>query len=215
MRPLALLCALLFALPVQAGPPLLCHTFDTGGAPSLEWGGTGWNQPLADYQLDALVEQTESLLADDTPVIARMETLRRAAIYASRRGDTALALADRLKARIEAATTAEARALALFDSGYLLETLQEVLRIQHYDMPGIRGADTAALEALLREREDGSRAIDQALALQASDPALRFAAALVAKADRRQTDHARHAAAARTQARSDALLALNLPLLAP
>lgn len=77
--------ALVVALPAAsaAGPPLLCFPFHTGGAPSLPWDeGDGWNRPLATYPIDRLVPDTIRLLTPDAPVIARMETLRRATIYA-------------------------------------------------------------------------------------------------------------------------------------
>ncbi|AKC86223.1 hypothetical protein [Pseudoxanthomonas suwonensis] len=206
--------ALLLAMPAWAGPPLLCDPFDTAGAPSLAWGGDRWNQPLADYDLDRLATRTEALLAADTPVIARMETLRRAAIYASRDGRIARQLASRLDARIAAAGSGDAKALALFDSGYFLETLQEVVRLQSYDMPGVGPVDTAALRALLAQ-EDGSARIDRALALRPDDPSMRFAAALVARADQRAGAGAAHAQRARAGAEGDRLLALNIGLISP
>ena len=131
------LSALLFPASVLAGPPLLCHPLDTAGAPTLAWGGDGWNQARADYDLAGLGDRTEALLTPATPIIARMETLRRAAIYASRDGVVLRDLAARLETRLKTANDVEARALALFDTGYLLETLQEIDRLQDYDMPGI------------------------------------------------------------------------------
>ena len=72
------------AAPALAGPPLLCHPFDIGTAQSLPWDGTkGWFQGRADYRLEQLVPDTEAILQPGTPVLVRMETLRRAAIYAS------------------------------------------------------------------------------------------------------------------------------------
>lgn len=206
--------ALLFATPAWAGPPLLCDPFDTAGAPSLAWGGKGWNQPLADYNLGALARRTEALLTPDTPVIARMETLRRAAIYASRDGKAVRDLAGRLDARIAAAGGDDAKALALFDSGYFLETVQEIVRLQGYDMPGIGRVDAPALRALLG-REDGSVRIDQALALRPDDPSMRFAAALVARADQREADSLAHARLARTGTDGDRLLARNVGMISP
>ena len=203
------LSVLLLAVPAFAGPPLLCHPFDTAGAPSLAWGGKGWNQARADYDLDALVARTEVLLGADAPVIARMETLRRAAIYASREGRVASALADRLEARVGAATDRDARARAAFDSGFYREALQEIVRLQGYDMPGIGRVDAAALRALLAEG-DGNARIDEALALRPRDPALRFAAALVAGADQRRDEIATHARLARAGAADDRLLAANI-----
>lgn len=199
---------LTLSAPAHAGPPLLCEPFDTGGAPSLPW-GNGWNQPAAHYGLDRLVEDTQRLLAPDTPIIARMETLRRAAIYASRDGVLLRELAARLEARIPAAAGRHARALALFDAGYFRETLQEVLRLQGYDMPGIGRVDARALRAQLAG-DDGSALITQALALRPRDASLQFAAARVARADERGADAARHTRLARDGAGGDPLLALNV-----
>ncbi|MFT3763175.1 MAG: hypothetical protein QM761_11360 [Pseudoxanthomonas sp.] len=200
--------ALLLAAPAFAGPPLLCHPFRTDGAPSLPWGGDGWNQARADYDLDRLIADVDALLAPDTPVIARMETLRRAAIYASRDGAVLRGLAARLEARI-AAAAADNRALALFDAGYFRETLQDILRLQGYDMPAIGKVDAPALRALLAGG-DGNARIEQALALRPQDPSLRFAAALVATADDRSADAAAHARIARAGTGQDRLLALNI-----
>jgi hypothetical protein len=204
-----LLTAFLFATPTFAGPPLLCDPFDTAGAPSLDWGDGGWNDALRDYDLEQLVAHTEALLTPDTPVIARMETLRRAAIYASRRGVIARQLDAALDARIATASTDDAKALALLDAGYFLETVQEISRLQGYDMPGIGRVDAEALRELLA-RPDGSERIDAALALRPDDAALHFAAALVASADQRGNDRTDHARQARAFASRDRLLALNL-----
>ena len=89
----ALALALTVATPALAGPPLLCHPFDIGAAKSLPWDGkAGWSQGRADYPLKQLVADTEAILQPGTPVIVRMETLRRAAIYASQDPTVASAL---------------------------------------------------------------------------------------------------------------------------
>ncbi len=207
------LSALLLAAPAFAGPPLLCHPFDTGGAPSLDWGGKGWNQARADYPLDRLVANTEALLTPATPLIARMETLRRAAIYASRDGRVARDLAARLDARLAAASGNDARALAAFDAGYFRETVQDIVRLQGYDMPGVGKVDAPALRRLLAGG-DGSALIDEALALRPRDASLRFAAALVAAADQRKDDHATHVRLAQAGAAEDRLLAMNIAQIA-
>ena len=84
-----------------AGPPLLCHPFDIGSAASLPWNGTSsWFDGKPDYRLSGLVSDTEALLVPSTPVVVRMETLRRAAIYASRDPQVASALLERLAANL-------------------------------------------------------------------------------------------------------------------
>ena len=206
---IALLVATLAVAPAAlAGPPLLCDPFDTAGAASLPW-GDGWNRADSRYDRRGLVEDTRALLTPQVPVIARMETLRRAAIYASENGAQLRRMAAALEARVAAATEPRSRALALFDAGYFAETVQDIARLQGYDMPGIGNVDAAALDAVLA-RGEGSRRIAAALRLQPGDASMRFAAALVAKADERQADRLVHARAARAGARGDRLLALNL-----
>src|SRR4026208_1903074 len=77
------IASLTIAAPALAGPPLLCHPFDIGNAKSLPWlGEKSWDEGQPGYKLDRLVADTEALLTPSTPVIVRMETLRRAALYA-------------------------------------------------------------------------------------------------------------------------------------
>jgi hypothetical protein len=76
---------LLLALvrPAPAGPVLICKNYEIGAAKSLPWGGSDWRSVKPDYDINRLVEDTLALLTPDTPVIVRMETLRRAVIYAA------------------------------------------------------------------------------------------------------------------------------------
>jgi hypothetical protein len=80
---LLLVGALAITTPALAGPPLLCHPFDVGTARSLPWDGTKWWRGRTDYKLTNLLADTEALLTPSTPIIVRMETLRRAVLYAS------------------------------------------------------------------------------------------------------------------------------------
>lgn len=208
LRAALLAAALLFSSAAVAGPPLLCHPFDTGGAASLPW-GKGWNAPDRQYDTARLGTDTLRLLDAGTPVIARMETLRRAAIYASANGANLRALASALDARIAGAKTPQAKSLALFDAGYFSETLQDIERLQGYDMPGIGKVDVAALRSVLA-KGDGSLRIAEALTLRGNDASMRFAAALVSAADERKADYNTHARVARAGAEGDRLLARNI-----
>ena len=208
LRSLLLAAVLLVPATSIAGPPLLCHPFDTGGAASLPW-GDGWNRIDRGYDTTRLGADTQRLLAIDTPVIARMETLRRAAIYASASGTALRDLEGWLQARVASAKTPRDRAMALFDAGYFAETLQDIARLQRYDMPGIGKVDMAAIRAILA-KGDGSVRIAQALRLRGDDAAMRFGAALVSAADQRKGDYDLHARLARAGAGTDRLLARNL-----
>ena len=96
------IASLAIAVPALAGPPLLCHPFDIGSAKSLPWSDKSWSEGSPDYKLDRLVADTEGLLTPSTPVIVRIETLRRAALYASTDATVASQLIKRLITRAEA-----------------------------------------------------------------------------------------------------------------
>src|SRR5215467_2497445 len=88
LRPvLSILTALSLTLtlirPALAGPVLICKSYEIGAAKSLPWGGSDWRSVKPDYDINRLVEDTMALLTPDTPVLVRMETLRRAVIYAA------------------------------------------------------------------------------------------------------------------------------------
>src|SRR5260370_344527 len=76
----AVLC---FANVAQAGPPLICHTIEIGQAKSLPWISHDWNLSGGEnYDTKNLVRETLDILGPDTPVLVRMETLRRPPLYA-------------------------------------------------------------------------------------------------------------------------------------
>src|SRR5262245_41521885 len=120
---LALTTAVFIARPALAGPPLLCFPFDIGTAKSLPIGTGGWHAIDTRYDTSHLIDDTVALLTPQTPVVARMETIRRATLYASKDLRLATALLDRLQQRA-AIPNADA-ALAVFDFGYLVETYKQ------------------------------------------------------------------------------------------
>src|SRR5439155_23923765 len=128
-RLLAASLSVLVLAPVAAtaGPPLVCFPIDIGGAKSLPWGsGHGWNVARADYDRGHLVTDTLALLGPSTPVLVRMETLRRATIYATSDASVARELLTRVEERArEDKATGRAGALALFDTGYLIEVYKQ------------------------------------------------------------------------------------------
>lgn len=181
---------------VFAGPPLICHRLDIGDAKSLPWNGTAWN--LAgneNYDTKNLVHETLTILDGGAPVIVRMETLRRATLYARKDPQAAKELLTKLYQR---ATVGEAAgrsdALAWFDAGYLAAAYRQWF----YNAPN----PAAGI--------DGYSLVAKALALGGhKDPQMEFAAALITLQGP-EPAHQEHARRAIAGAKSDPLLARNL-----
>jgi hypothetical protein len=199
------LAVLLLASPALAGPPFICHPFAIGAAASLPWhGGTSWMGVRADYDLTRLVADTDALLTPSQPTLVRMETLRRAALYAAGGRAVAERLIAMLIARVDAATKAgTGTALALFDAGYLLEAFHEIEQFGHHMEPLAGGQ--RELRGLAYPL-DGRPLVQKAAALRPDDGSIQLAMALIAEAPARH-DHLRKA---RAGAQSDQLLASNL-----
>jgi hypothetical protein len=206
-RPLLLLSlVLLFASSAAAGPPLICHPFEIGTGKSLPWNGAAWTAIDPKYDVSRLVDDTLSTLTADTPVLARMETLRRATVYARTDGAPAAQLLTRLRERLDGKDRGSREyALALFDVGYLTETYKQAAWISanaHEDFWNFKQVDP---------KEDGYSQITHAIAMT-GDPAMEFAAAVVAS-DRRvfgQTAYREHLTRAIAGTPDGSLLARNL-----
>ena len=191
-----------FQQAAQAGLPLICHPLETGGARSLPWGaGRDFNLARADYDLARLADDTLALLTPETPVIARMETLRRATIYAQKDPRIAAELESRLMARaLDAAATGDSGALAWFDAGYLAECYKQapVISEKSPPAPGLNGYAW----------------VSKALALRGNDPDMQFAAALITVYDVSirgpHKNHEGHLQKAVAGAKDGSLLATNL-----
>jgi hypothetical protein len=152
----------LLACSALAGPPMICHSIEIGGAKSLPWAsGPNWDSRLPKYDTTRLVADTLDLLTGETPVIVRMETLRRAAIYASRNPGLTRELAQRL---VERTKQTQPESLAFFDAGYFIEAVHQNAPIAKIDplsgmdgyvlaKKGLPSKDVAAVEyglALIR-----------------------------------------------------------------
>ena len=196
----AVLC---FANVAQAGPPLICHTIEIGQAKSLPWISHNWNLSGAEnYDTKNLVRDTLEILGPDTPVLVRMETLRRATLYARKDPVAAKELLARLHSR---ATSAESSghpdALAWFDAGYLAETYKQWI--------GQSWMRASKDEQNPAAGVDGYTLVKKALALRGSDPQMEFAAALITLSGP-QEEHRQHSLKAIAGAKTDPLLAQNL-----
>lgn len=176
--------------PAEAGPPLVCHPFQTTSAGLLQWGdGPGWNSPDPRYDTARLVDDMLRLLAPDAPVLVRMENMRRAAIYGARDGRAADALLAALVARTTANDGATS-ALVWFDAGYLIETYRQAAHLSRRRPPV----------------QDGYAMVARAISMSEGDPAMEFAASLMTSGARAEA-HLRRAQAGASQ---EPLLAQNI-----
>jgi hypothetical protein len=183
-----------FTTYAQAGPPLICHPIEIGQAKSLPW--IDWNQKgTGGYDLKNLTRDTLAILDSSAPVLLRMETLRRATIYARQDPQVAKELLTRLQARAANSTDSGlSEALAWFDVGYLIETYQQ----------WIGKAEPNPAAGL-----DGYAWVKKAVRLRGQDPEMEFAAALITLTGP-ESDHREHARKAMAGASNDPLLAQNL-----
>jgi hypothetical protein len=203
-RTLATLWLLVFAVPALAGPPFVCHPFEIGSAASLPSDSHNWLAVRGDYDVHRLVADTEVLLTPSTPTIVRMETLRRAALYASLDRAVAEQLIAALMSRVSKTDqSGEPMALALFDAGYVVEALGEIEQFGNH-MKDFAGAEKR-LAGLTRSFE-ALPLLEKSAALRPDDGSIQFALALLARSAERD-GHLRHA---RAGAKQDGLLASNL-----
>jgi len=166
---LTIAVSVLASLPAlaHAGPPLVCFPMVIGNAPSLAWGsGGGWDSLRPDYDRARLASDTVSLLGPQTPVLVRMETLRRAAIYAAGNEDAAKGLFAALRRRASDGPGGKPDPLAQFDLGYALEAYRQARPVLNRS-------------AAAGPPEDGYGLVRQALAARGPDPEMEYAAALM------------------------------------
>jgi hypothetical protein len=189
----------------EAGPPLICHAFDAGSAPLLPWAkGQSWDSPDASYDVTRLTADTLRLLSPDAPILARMENMRRATIYAARNRAAAGELMSAVMKRAQAAAGSN-DPLAWFDAGYLVESYRQASHIYKWDM--LSKGDRA--KWTLRDEPngvDGYALVQKAITMTGSSAEMEFAASLM-KDGPAAAEHRRRAVAG---AKAGSLLAKNL-----
>jgi len=181
--------ALVIAVPAisEAGPPLICHPFQTAGAELLPWGeGPGWNTPDHRYDVQRLPEDALRLLTADAAILTRMEIMRRAVIYAAKDAG----VANRLLSAVTSRVTDTPNPLALFDAGYLIESFKQAAHMYGRKV-------TAA---------DGYAMVKKALLVGGSNSEMEFAAALMTSG----ATSAAHLQRARAATPAESLLARNI-----
>ncbi len=195
--PLAIIVAAIlvgFTTYAQAGPPLTCHRIEIGQAASLPL--IDWNQKdTGGYNLKNLTRDTLAILDANTTVLVRMETLRRATIYARHDPQIAKELLMRLHARTaDSHSGSYSESLAWFDAGYLAEAYKQWIGNAVYNpAAGI----------------DGYVWVKKAISLRGEDPEMEFAAALITLSGP-ESAHREHVRKAIAGAKTDPLLAQNL-----
>jgi hypothetical protein len=175
-----------------AGPPLICHAIEIGPAKTLPWVDLNYGKGSGGYDLNNLTRDTLSILDSNATVLAQMETLRRATIYARQDEQVAKQLLVQLHARAE---RSDAKPDALFDFGYLAESYKQWMMGNGEPNPA-RGVD-------------GYSWVKRAIAQKGSDPQMEFGAAMITLSGA-ESDHKRHVEQAMAGAKADPLLAQNL-----
>jgi hypothetical protein len=177
-----------------AGPPLICHPIEIGQAKTLPWVDLNYQKGSGGYHLQNLTRDTLAILDSTPSVLVRMETLRRATIYARQDPQVAKELLTRLHARATNSDAGNPGALAWFDVGYLAETYKQWMG---------KGEPNPAKSL------DGYGWVRKAINLRGSDPEMEFAAALItlSGSERDRNDHVEKATVG---AKTDPLLAQNL-----
>jgi hypothetical protein len=197
------LAVLALAIPALAGPPFVCHSFEIGSAKSLPFDSHNWLGVRSDYDIHRVVADTEAVLTPSTPTLVRMETLRRAALYASLDRRVAEQLIAAVMSRVSKADQAgEPMAMALFDAGYLVEALSEIEQFGNHMNLGARDKTLAGLTQSYEARS----LLEKSAALKPGDATIEFALGLISRAP----ENAAHFTNARAGAKHDALLASNL-----
>ena len=175
------------------GPPLICHPFDAGSIVLLPWGpGPDWKSPDKSYDIQKLTADTLRLLTPTTPVIARMEIMRRATIYAGQDKKVASALLKALQDRAKALPADSRDALTWFDAGYIIESYRQYEHVAGWNMLG----DSA----------EGYIYVKKAIQLAGQNAEMEFAASLMTQGAS-AAEHKRRAIAGATPG---SLLAKNL-----
>ncbi len=202
--------AVLLGIPrtAQAGPPLICHPIDIGDAKSLPWPSGSWKlSGKENYDLTRLVEDITALLTPSMPALVRMETLRRATLYAQKDPQVSKELLWRLRERaLEAEGRGQPDALDWFDLGYLVECYKQA-SWDYVRLPS--GSQEKRIKPNPAMNMDGYAWVSKAISLRGNDPEMEFAAALITL-DGPQAQHRKHVQRALAGAKSDALLAANL-----
>lgn len=185
----------IFSSSALAGPPLLCHVLNIGNAKTLPWVDLNYQKGSNGYDVKNLASDTVAILDSHPPVLVRMETLRRAALYARQDAAAAKELLTRLHARAaNSDASGRPNADAWFDVGYLSEAYKQWW---------------GKTEPNPANRVDGYAMVKRAISLRGHDPEMEFGAALITLSGP-AAEHREHVQKAVAGAKTDPLLAQNI-----
>lgn len=165
----------------EAGPPLICHPFPTLDTASLPWKASGdqWNGADPAYSPRTLSVDTMRLLSPTTPVLARMETMRRASIYAMRNPGVGYDLLVRVIGRaLNAVAEGRSDTLAWFDAGYLIESYRQAGILDGWDTRPLKFKGQWTLRETIGEL-NGYAWVRRVLGSADATPEMELAAALM------------------------------------
>jgi hypothetical protein len=144
---------------------MICFPFDNAGAKSLPWGKER-READPSYDRSKLVTDTLDLLKTESNTLARMETLRRAAIYCSLEPRLATELLGKLSwIALDAEANGKPTAAAWFNPGFFVAALTQT------------GVDVD-FRAGVGEGVRGYAWIRKAISLEPQNADMHFAAAL-------------------------------------
>jgi hypothetical protein len=189
-----------------AGPPLICHPFETGATALLPWGtGKSWNAVDPAYDVANLPRDLDRVLQQQQTLLGRMENLRRAVVYSASHPAVARQV---LIAAMTRAATGPRDHLAWFDAAYLIESYRQAKHARLGNMLSGIGRPATSFREL--NELDGDAMLETLMAQQGATPDYAFAHALMAPDN--ATAHQRWQKS-RTLAGSGTLLSRNVALM--
>lgn len=215
------LLALSATASLHAGTPMICFPYEIGQAKSLPGDVNGPKGTSAKYDRTHLVNDTLALLTPEMPVIVRMETIRRAVVYAVHgeffaktysKDDTKL-VADLLAAlqkRVERKIV-PAQVQALLDRGVYSETMRQygIVPAQALGLFDLGFYSETLRQAGVDSSLNGYAMLSQAVMLRGPDAEMEFALALASSWPKNAQFEA-HLAKAKAGMSKNAMLKENL-----
>ncbi|MEX2217806.1 MAG: hypothetical protein WD749_03520 [Phycisphaerales bacterium] len=181
----------------HAGPPGVCFPYDNGGAKSLPWGSDRMGTDRS-YDTTGLVKDTLDLLKTERSTLARMETLRRAALYAQSKPQLAGDLLARLSwIAMDMEAAGKPSAEAWFAPGFFAVLIEQT-------------GTTIGWKPGVADGVQGYAWIKKALSIEPGNTEMQYAAALATCDTEHRERHREHMRAALTGASEGSALARSM-----